>query len=112
MRHEPDPDRLTSIIQGEILEIEGEEPYDDRDELHIIPRDYGLSLSLWDYSYRGYNPEAGIVIDWDNLDAVIAGLEEAKKHRPDTVMCPACLGDGPGSSCEPCGGTGRVHVGS
>lgn len=32
------------------------------------------------------------------------------KHRPDTAMCPACLGDGPGSSCKPCGGTGRVPV--
>jgi len=26
-----------------------------------------------------------------------------------TVMCSACFGDGPGSSCEPCGGTGSIE---
>ena len=43
---------------------------------------------------------------------LLAGSAGEQPAPPDTAMCPACLGDGPGSSCEPCGGTGRVPVGS
>lgn len=79
MRRDRVPERTATIEQGS---VDAEDGYDDREELHVIPRDYGVSVSVYELRYGGYNPEAGIGIEWGKVDEVIAALTAAKAHRP------------------------------
>ena len=81
MRRDRVPERIATIEQGGVT-VEDEDSYDDREELHVIPRDYGVSVSVYDLRYGGYNPEAGIAIEWDKVDEVIAALTAARAYRP------------------------------
>jgi hypothetical protein len=55
----------------------------------------------WDEAKLG-DTIAGVLNLWTaTADALAA-------QKRSTKMCAACLGDGPGSSCTTCGGTGRV----
>lgn len=72
------PERTAEIHQGGIVN-----DYDDREELHVIPRPEGVGVSVWDLRCQGYTPEAGIFIEWEKLDEVIAALQAAKAHHHD-----------------------------
>ena len=75
MRREAHPDRLATVVR------ETDPAFGLPDELHFIPQEYGLSVSVFEPDY-GYNPEAGITIGWTKLDEVIAALEMAKASAP------------------------------